>query len=101
MPASVSIESDQFLRLNESANIEIPCLFKGYPLPDVEWQSNTGQNLNTIKNESVLILVFSSLKRKDTGSYSCAIINDTMNASATVEIIVQSKLTILNKMHAY
>ena len=58
-------------------------------MPEVEWISNNNQNLNTYKNETIILLLFNSIKSDDTGSYSCRIKNDSINISETIDVIVQ------------
>ena len=85
---TLTIQSDKYLRFNESNHAEIPCIAHGYPLPEIEWKSNTNQVLNTFKNETSNILIFNAIRRIDTGEYSCQIKNNA-NLSERIEIVVQ------------
>ena len=90
-------ENKQSYTLTENDNIT--CTATGYPVPDIVWENDDGSSnrlvtgsLKADNGNIPSVSVSLTVRRTDTGVYSCVANNSVGNDIHTINVIVQCKL---------
>ena len=79
-------------------SVQLNCTFDGLPVPTITWTSPNGSILvsqsNSTNNSTSITIP--CLGHKDNGTYTCRGNNSIGVSSASIQLIVQSKLQLVN-----
>ena len=81
--------------ITEAGSVTLSCNASGMPTPIVSW-IKVDDHTRTDSSE----LVFTNINRNEAGEYKCEASNECGNASETLWIFLQCKLTTVLHVHA-
>ena len=79
-------------------SVQLNCTFDGLPVPNITWTSPKGRFLVSqyISTNNFTFLTIPHLGLEDNGTYTCSGNNSIGVSSVSIQLIVQSKLQLVN-----